>query len=244
MGTLPMRFPNRAVDEAVHAVETLRLRAFQIDSRVEARELSDPVFDPLHRKLAELRAPLFIHPLGFSHGKRFGEFFMVNTVGQPLEETLAISHVIMGGVLERRPDLDIIIAHGGGFLPYYAGRFDHAWKSRPEMRKLCPQPPSAYLRRLWYDTCAFDPVLIARLIETVGAERSCSVRTIRSIWAPPIRSARSTKQASPQATATAFFTTMWPGSPHRPVNGECAPCAHPANDNNNERIGDRVQIEH
>ena len=171
MGTLPMRFPRRAVDEAVHAVETLGLRAFQIDSRVEALELSDPAFDPLYKRLAELRAPLFIHPLGFSHGQRLGPYFMVNTVAQPLEETIAISHFILGGVLDRHPDLDVIIAHGGGFYPYYAGRFDHAWKVRPEVHKLCPQPPSTYLKRFWYDTCVFDPVLVARLVEIVGVER-------------------------------------------------------------------------
>lgn len=171
MGTLPMRFPQRAIEEAIHAVETLGLRGFQIDSRVEALELSDPSFDPLYARLAQLRAPLFVHPLGFSHGQRLGPFFMVNTVAQPLEETIAISHFILGGVLDRHPDLDVIIAHGGGFYPYYAGRFDHAWKARPEVRKLCPQPPSTYLKRFWYDTCVFDPVLIGRLIEMVGAER-------------------------------------------------------------------------
>ena len=171
MGTLPMRFPKRAIDEAVHSVETLGLRAFQIDSRVEALELSDPSFDPLYKRLAELRAPLFVHPLGFSHGQRLSPFFMVNTVAQPLEETIAISHFILGGVLDRHPDLHVIIAHGGGFYPFYAGRFDHAWKARPEVRKLCPQAPSTYLTRFWYDTCVFDPVLIARLVETVGADR-------------------------------------------------------------------------
>ncbi|MFA6264163.1 MAG: amidohydrolase family protein [Pseudolabrys sp.] len=171
MGTLPMRFPKKAIEEAVHAVESLGLRAFQIDSRVESLELSDPAFDPLYKRLAELRAPLFIHPLGFSHGQRLGAFFMINTVGQPLEETIAASHFIMGGVLDRHPDLDIIIAHGGGFFPHYIGRFDHAWKARPEVHKLCPRPPSAYLKRFWYDTCVFDPVLVARLVDTVGAER-------------------------------------------------------------------------
>lgn len=171
MGTLPMRFPKRAIEEAVHAVETLGLRGFQIDSRVEALELSDRAFDPLYKRLAELRAALFVHPLGFSHGQRLGPFFMVNTVAQPLEETIAISHFILGGVLDRHPDLQVIIAHGGGFYPFYAGRFDHAWKARPEVRKLCPQAPSTYLRRFWYDTCVFDPVLVARLVETVGADR-------------------------------------------------------------------------
>lgn len=171
MGTLPMRFPDRAIDEAVHAVETLGLRGFQIDTRVENLELSDPAFDPLYARLAKLRVPLFVHPLGFSHGQRLGDFFMVNSVGQPVEETIAISHFIMGGVLDRHPDLDVIIAHGGGFYPFYSARMDHAWKVRPEVRRLTADAPSTYLKRLWFDTCVFSSELIDTLVATVGVDR-------------------------------------------------------------------------
>ena len=171
MGTLPMRFPDRAVAEATRAVEELGLVGFQIDSHVEERELSDPAFDPLYARLSALRAPLFIHPLGFSHGQRLSPFFMVNSVGQPLEETIAISHLILGGVLDRHPALDVVIAHGGGYFPFYAGRMDHAWKARPEVRRLTSEPPSQYLKRLWFDTCVFRPELIEALVAAVGADR-------------------------------------------------------------------------
>jgi aminocarboxymuconate-semialdehyde decarboxylase len=171
MGTLPMRFPARAIEEAVHAVEHLGLRGFQIDTRVESRELSHAAFDPLYARLAKLRVPLFVHPLGFSHGQRLGDFFMVNSVGQPVEETIAISHFILGGILDRHPDLDVIIAHGGGFYPFYAARLDHAWKVRPEVRKLTAEAPSTYLKRLWFDTCVFSSTLIDNLVATVGIDR-------------------------------------------------------------------------
>lgn len=171
MGTLPMRFPARAIEEAVHAVEHLGLRGFQIDTRVEALELSDRAFDPLYARLARLHAPLFVHPLGFSHGQRLGDFFMVNSLGQPVEESIAIMHFIMGGVLDRHPELDIVIAHGGGYLPFYSGRMDHAWKVRPEVRRLTVEAPSTYLKRLWFDTCVFDAKLIDALVHQVGADR-------------------------------------------------------------------------
>lgn len=171
IGTLPMRFPVRAVEEAVHAVEQLGLRGFQIDTRVENLELSDAAFNPLYARLAKLRVPLFIHPLGFSHGQRLGDFFMVNSVGQPIEETIAISHFIMGGILDRHPDLDVIIAHGGGFYPFYAARMDHAWRVRPEVRRLTTDAPSTYLKRLWFDTCVFSADLIDNLVKTVGVDR-------------------------------------------------------------------------
>jgi len=171
LGTLPMRFPARAIAEAAHAVEELGLAGFQIDTRVEERDLADPVFDPLYARLSALRAPLFIHPLGFSHGQRLKPYFMVNSVGQPLEETIAISHLILGGVLDRHPQLDVVIAHGGGYFPFYAGRMDHAWKVRPEVRRLTADPPSSYLKRLWFDSCVFRPDLLEALVAMAGADR-------------------------------------------------------------------------
>lgn len=171
MGTLPMRFPDGAIAEAVHAVETLGLRGFQIDTRVEHIELSDPALDPLYARLAKLGVPLFVHPLGFSHGQRLGHFFMVNSVGQPVEETIAIAHFIMGGILDRHPSLEVVIAHGGGYYPFYAARMDHAWKVRPEVRRLTADAPSTYLKRMWFDTCVFSPTLIDHLVATVGVDR-------------------------------------------------------------------------
>lgn len=171
LGTLPMRFPVRAVAEAVHAVEELGLVGFQIDTRVEGRDLSNPIFDALYARLSALRAPLFIHPLGFSHGQRLKPYFMVNSVGQPLEETIAISHLIFGGVLDRHPQLDIVIAHGGGYFPFYAGRMDHAWKVRPEVHRLTADQPSTYLKRLWFDSCVFRSDLLEALVAMAGADR-------------------------------------------------------------------------
>jgi aminocarboxymuconate-semialdehyde decarboxylase len=171
LATLPMVDPGRAEAEAVRAAEEKGLRGFQIDTRVNERELSDPAFDGLWARLARLKTPLIIHPLGFSHGERLGPFFMVNTVGQPLEETIAFHHFVFGGVLDRHPDLKVLICHGGGYVPSYVGRLDHAWKHRPELRRLTADPPSAYLKRFWYDTCVFRADLIENLVALAGADR-------------------------------------------------------------------------
>jgi aminocarboxymuconate-semialdehyde decarboxylase len=159
-----------AVAEARRAT-ALGLRGFQIDSRVNERELSDPAFDPLYEELAASGALLVIHPLGFSDGARLGPFFMVNTVGQPLEETIAFHHLVLGGVMDRHPGLRVLICHGGGYVPSYVGRLDHAWKARPELRRLTPQPPSAYISRFTYDTCVFRPDLVRNLVDLAGADR-------------------------------------------------------------------------
>jgi aminocarboxymuconate-semialdehyde decarboxylase len=171
LGTLPMTAPDLAPDEASRAVQELGLKGFQIDTRAGPMELSDTAFDPLWARLVELDAALVLHPLGFSDGARLGCFFMVNTVGNPLEEVIAAHHLILGGVLDRHPRLRVKIVHGGGFYPFLIGRLDHAWKRRPELRKLCAEPPSAYLGRLWYDTVVFDPRLLRMLFELVGSGR-------------------------------------------------------------------------
>ena len=171
LGTLPMTDVDAAIAEATRAMQEKGLRGFQIDSRVLERELSDRYFDPLYARLATLDAPLMIHPLGFSHGQRFGAFFMVNTIGQPLEEIIAVNHLIFGGVLDRHPGLRVFVAHGGGYFPFYVGRMDHAWKYRPELNKLTSKRPSDYLRSMWYDTCVYRPEQIRTLVDLAGADR-------------------------------------------------------------------------
>ena len=171
MGTLPMAFPKRAASEAERSVGELGLRGFQIDTRVNQHELSDPAFDLVWATLARLGVPVFIHPLGFSEGSRLSPFFMINSVGQPLEEVIAGMHLISGGVLDRHPELKVIIGHGGGYLPYHVGRLDHAWKVRPEVRALTPMPPSAYLKRMWFDTCVFRSDHLTALMALAGADK-------------------------------------------------------------------------
>ena len=95
---------------------------------------------------------------------------MSNIVGQPIETTLALSHLIFGGVLDRHPGLRIVAAHGGGYLPTYIGRSDHGWQVRPEART-CQQTPSSYLRKIWFDALVYDQIGLQHLIDRVGADR-------------------------------------------------------------------------
>jgi aminocarboxymuconate-semialdehyde decarboxylase len=171
LGTLPMTAPDLAIATATHGVESLGLKGFQIDTRAGAMELSDPALDPLWARLERLDTAVMLHPLGFSDGMRLSPFFMVNTVGNPMEEVIAANHPILGGVLDRHPGLRIKIVHGGGFYPLLIGRLDHAWKHRPELRKLTAEAPSADLKRMWYDTMVFEPAILRMLVSLVGAER-------------------------------------------------------------------------
>ncbi|MBN9196520.1 MAG: amidohydrolase family protein, partial [Microbacterium sp.] len=86
------------------------------------------------------------------------------------ENAVAISHLIFAGVLDRHPDLRIVAAHGGGYLPTVIGRSDHAWRVRPDAHG-CRDLPSSYLRRMWFDTVVHDPVALQRLVESVGSSQ-------------------------------------------------------------------------
>lgn len=101
------------------------------------------------------------------------EYYFNNLIGNPLESTLAVGHLIFGGVLDRYPGLKICVAHGGGYIPGYWGRMDHGWRARADCSEHCAHPPSSYLRKLWLDTLVFDQDELDSLVRTHGADRLC-----------------------------------------------------------------------
>ena len=121
----------------------------------------------------ELGVLVFLHPLGFTHAGRMSEYYFNNLIGNPLESTLAVGHLIFGGVLDAYPGLKICVAHGGGYLPGYWGRMDHGWRARGDCSEHCQHEPSSYLRKLWFDTLVFDKDQLDSLIRTHGADRLC-----------------------------------------------------------------------
>jgi aminocarboxymuconate-semialdehyde decarboxylase len=170
MGTVPLQAPELAVLEMKRCVNELGLRGIEISSHVAGRELADPLFLPFFKAAEELGVLLFLHPLGFTHGQRLSEHYFNNLIGNPLESTIAIGHLIFGGVLDRCPGLKLCVAHGGGYLPTYWGRMDHAWRARSDCRQFISKPPSHYLRQLYFDTLVFDRQHLRFLVETYGAE--------------------------------------------------------------------------
>ena len=124
--------------------------------------------------MEELGVPLFIHPQGVPElAKRFsGNGWLGNTIGNPLETTIALSHLIFEGTLDRFPGLKVIAAHGGGFLPSYADRSDHACMVGP---KGCnsdvklKKAPTEYLKQIYFDSLIFSPEAIRHLVAQVGA---------------------------------------------------------------------------
>ncbi len=170
LGTAPLQEPRLAVEELDHCIRALGMRGIEICSHVNGTELSRAGLDAFFGRAEALGALLFLHPIGFTHGERFREHYFNNVIGNPLESTLAVSHLIFDGVLERHPSLKLCVAHGGGYLPTYAGRMDHAHRARPDCREHIATPPSEYLARLYFDTVVFDPDHLAWLVRRYGAD--------------------------------------------------------------------------
>ena len=170
LGMAPVQQPEVAETELVRAVTELGLKGVEISTTAPGLELADEEFEPFWARAEELGALVFIHPWGCTLGPRLNRHYLGNIVGQPVETTVALSHIIFSGLLDRRPDLKILAAHGGGYLPYYVGRSDHGWRVRSEIRTP-KNPPSSYLKKLYFDSLVYEPEALAHLVSRVGADR-------------------------------------------------------------------------
>lgn len=175
LGLVPLQHPELAPEALTHALNH-GLRGVQISSHAAgpdgARpvELSDPRLDAFWDKAEQSGSLIFVHPFGCTLDDRLDRWYLSNTVGQPAENAVALSHLIFSGVLDRHPGLRIIAAHGGGYLPTYIGRSDHAWRMRPDAHG-CARPPSSYLKQLWFDSLVHDPAVLRHLVSVAGPER-------------------------------------------------------------------------
>ncbi|WP_460602843.1 amidohydrolase family protein [Jatrophihabitans fulvus] len=163
-----LQHPELAADQ-LRAAAAHGLRGVEISTSVAGRELSDRSLDPFWAAAESLGSFVFIHPWGCSLGSRLATSYLGNVVGNPTETTVALSHLVFGGVLDRFPGLTVCGAHGGGYFPHYLGRADHAFAARPESRTM-QREPSAYLDRLYFDSLVYSPGELTRLVQAVGAD--------------------------------------------------------------------------
>jgi predicted TIM-barrel fold metal-dependent hydrolase len=174
--SLTLQAPDLAVQELETAVKKQGLKGAAIGGSVNGVDFSDSRFHPVWARAEELGVPLFIHPRGVPElNKRLsGNGWLDNTIGNPLDTTIALSHLIFEGTLDRFPGLKVIAAHGGGYLPSYAERSDHACMvgpkgCNPDIR--LKKRPSEYLRQIYFDSLVFTPEAIRHLATQVGASQ-------------------------------------------------------------------------
>ena len=123
IATLPMQAPQLAAAELRRAMGTLALKGAQIGSNVNGRNLDDPALEPLWAAANELGAFIMVHPTGVAGADRLKSYYLVNLIGNPLDTTIAAASLVFGGVIEGYPNIKFLMVHGGGFVPYQAGRF-------------------------------------------------------------------------------------------------------------------------
>jgi aminocarboxymuconate-semialdehyde decarboxylase len=171
--TVALQHPELAVEQLVYAVRGLGLRGMSVGGSVAGRELADSKFHPVWAKVEELGLLVFVHPLGTQElepsGRLGGSGFLTNTIGNPLETTIALSHLIFEGTLDRFPGLKICAAHGGGYLPSYASRSDAVITAFPNRIGTPPKKrPSEYLKQLYFDSIVFTAEGLRHLIAETG----------------------------------------------------------------------------
>jgi aminocarboxymuconate-semialdehyde decarboxylase len=170
-GTVPLQDVDLAVAEMDRAVDELGFKGLQIGGTVHGDNLDEPRFRPFWAAVEAKGVPVILHPNGYPESQRFGDYFMVNCIGNPLETMVAATRMIFSGLFEEHPGIELVLLHGGGYLPYYASRADHTWEVRPETRVSIPDhPPSHYMKTFHYDTVVFQPLYLRHLIDVVGVD--------------------------------------------------------------------------
>jgi aminocarboxymuconate-semialdehyde decarboxylase len=171
IGTLPMQAPRLAVDELRHAMTALNLRGVLIGSNVAGKNLDDPELEPVWATAAELEALILLHPINVAGADRMSAYYLTNLIGNPLDTTIAAACLVFSGVLERHPSLKICLAHGGGFVPYQAGRFVHGWHVRSEPKRKLRKSPAESLQRFYFDTIVHSKAALEFLVGSAGPGR-------------------------------------------------------------------------
>jgi aminocarboxymuconate-semialdehyde decarboxylase len=173
LASVALQHPDLAAWQLEDAIRRLGLRGALIGGSVGGAELADPRFHPFWAKAEELDALIFIHPQGTAElaSRLRGNGVLDNVIGNPLETTIALSHLIFEGTLDRFPRLTILAAHGGGYLPSYAARFDHGCLTFPSRCTPIAKQPTAYLRQLYFDSLVFTAEGLRHLVAETGASQ-------------------------------------------------------------------------
>jgi aminocarboxymuconate-semialdehyde decarboxylase len=172
IGTVPLQSPTLAIQELQRCVEQLGLSGVQIGSHVENWNLDAPELFPFFEAAADLGAAILVHPWDMMGRETMPKYWLPWLVGMPAEQSRAACCLILGGVLERLPDLRVCLAHGGGSFPYTIGRIEHGFRMRPDLVATDnARSPREYFDRLFFDSCVHDPQALRYLVDVAGIDR-------------------------------------------------------------------------
>ncbi len=170
VATIPMQSSRAAVEELRYAVDVLGIRMVEIGTHINGVNLDDEAFRPFFECAADMGVLVQLHPHRVAAAERLGRYYMNNLVGNPMDTAIAAASLILGGVMERYPSLNICLVHGGGALPWLLGRVIHGHGS-VDAARVVPGSPETYFRRFYFDTILHDPRMLAFLHQLAGEDR-------------------------------------------------------------------------
>lgn len=173
LASAPLPDAARAARELEYAVRHLGAVGAVTATHVVGTNLGELPLDEYWAAAVELGVPVFLHPTQPTPTPRTRRFALNTVVQYTFDTTLAVGSLIESGVLDRFPALTLILAHGGGAVPYLIGRFDcmHERSDRAAAGIAATAAPSAYLRRMYYDTILHDPHALRYLASRVDVDR-------------------------------------------------------------------------
>jgi aminocarboxymuconate-semialdehyde decarboxylase len=168
--SMPMDAPDEALKELDRALGPLKLNGVILLSNIRGRALTAPLYRPFFEEANRRKLCILLHPMLPANPEAYAEYVLGPIVGFPSDTTLAVARMCYDGLLKDFPDIRWIIAHLGGAVPYLMERMDSGFRDFAECRVKIDQPPSAYLKRLYYDTVTFSPYNLNMARDLLGTD--------------------------------------------------------------------------
>lgn len=170
MAHLPMQDAEAAVTELERVAKEYKFKAVELGTSIEGRPLADPRFRKVLKAIEQMGLFIFAHPYQCLAKGWMDDYYLQNFVGFPLDTTMMVAHLMFSGALDELKKLRILLAHGGGYVPYQIGRFAHGHKVRAEPKVNNASPPRELIKRFYFDMLVHDPLAARHLINMAGAD--------------------------------------------------------------------------
>ena len=168
--SIPMDNPDEALKELHRAINTLKLNGVVLLSNIGGKALTSPQYRPFFQEANRMKLCIFLHPMLPLASEPYQEYVLGPIIGFPADTTLAVARMCFDGMFKDFPDIRWIIGHAGGAIPYLMERMDSGWRDFAERKVKIDQPPSTYLKKLYYDTVTFGQHNLRLLRDLVGTD--------------------------------------------------------------------------